>query len=227
MMIPERTNGFIQITLIRHAQAVGNPEHLLLGQINVPLTPEGERQARENVPPLFEGRNITCLFASDTDRSIRTMIPLALQRGLLIIHDPLLRERAWGEFENVPVPKVEGYLHETVKALPNMTNVDKLLLDYGHGVEIAKYTVKRFDQFLTNLVARALPGEDFVVCSHGGLLGYWLIDKGYLNFDRITGASSNVRNGALVTLETNGSITNILTTHNINNLIKQPARRGI
>ncbi|RDI41239.1 histidine phosphatase family protein [Falsibacillus pallidus] len=73
------------IYIIRHAKAEGQP-------FSAPLTQEGREQA-EALVDFFEGKDIDCIFSSPYLRTLETIRPLALKRGIDITEDERLSER--------------------------------------------------------------------------------------------------------------------------------------
>jgi probable phosphoglycerate mutase len=80
---------------VRHGESVANRENWLAGHRDVPLTAEGERQARALGPLLPAG--IDRIWASDLQRAWRTAELAA--PGRRVERYPALRERDLGTFE--------------------------------------------------------------------------------------------------------------------------------
>jgi probable phosphoglycerate mutase len=86
--------------LWRHGQTQWNVEGRFQGQSDIPLDPEGERQA-ERAARLLAALQPAAIFSSDLTRAMATAAPLARLTGLTVISDKDLRERYGGEWEGL------------------------------------------------------------------------------------------------------------------------------
>jgi probable phosphoglycerate mutase len=87
----------VTLLLVRHGEAEGNREDRFIGQLDVPLTAEGHRQAGALARRL-EGIPLAKVVSSDLRRCLETVAPSAASRGLQVEADPRLREIANGEW---------------------------------------------------------------------------------------------------------------------------------
>src|SRR5689334_14138742 len=91
-------NNMTTFYLIRHGETDWNNQHLLQGQIDIPLNAKGEEQAQE-LAQVLKDINFDLAFSSDLIRAKRTTEIVALEKQLMIETTKTLRERAFGEFE--------------------------------------------------------------------------------------------------------------------------------
>jgi probable phosphoglycerate mutase len=83
--------------LIRHAQTIWNREKRIQGHQDAPLTPEGDRQARNWRAQLMK-MNWDRILTSDTGRALKTAERINAALKLPISSDPRLREQDWGSW---------------------------------------------------------------------------------------------------------------------------------
>jgi broad specificity phosphatase PhoE len=92
--------GSVRLVLWRHGQTQWNAEGRFQGQSDIPLDPEGERQA-ERSARLLAALQPAAIFSSDLIRAMATAAPLARLTSLTVISDKDLRERYGGEWEGL------------------------------------------------------------------------------------------------------------------------------
>ena len=81
--------------LIRHAQTIWNREKRIQGHHDAPLTPQGNRQARNWGLQLMK-MNWDQILSSDMGRALKTAERINATLKLPISADPKLREQDWG-----------------------------------------------------------------------------------------------------------------------------------
>lgn len=91
---------------VRHGETPLNRDQLIGGRTDVPLTAEGERQARA-ASPLLATRPWSCVAVSPLLRARQTAALAVPASPTLII--PELRERDWGELELRPYAEQTPY----------------------------------------------------------------------------------------------------------------------
>ncbi|WP_194725355.1 histidine phosphatase family protein [Noviherbaspirillum malthae] len=89
-----------EILLIRHGETAWNAIRRLQGHLDIPLNPEGERQAAALGRSLV-GTKIDAVFSSDLQRARQTASAIAAHHGLPVQTDAGLRERCYGAFEGM------------------------------------------------------------------------------------------------------------------------------
>jgi broad specificity phosphatase PhoE len=95
----------LRIYLARHGETVWNRESRFQGHTDVPLSPEGERQA-ERLAERLSRLKLDAIWTSDMCRASKTAAAIALQQGPAPITTPLLRETMLGEWEGLTEPEI-------------------------------------------------------------------------------------------------------------------------
>ncbi len=90
----------MSIFLIRHGETLGNASRTVQRPDN-PLSSRGVAQA-ERLAMYLESRGIVAILSSDFARAAQTAERLARATGLPVHHDPLLRERNFGDLRGTP-----------------------------------------------------------------------------------------------------------------------------
>ena len=91
---------FVRLFLVRHAEALANPELRYLGSRDDPLTEHGRWQAVQlahTLAPLA----LAALYTSPLTRAVETALPIARAHRLSPISDPRLAEAAMGTWEGL------------------------------------------------------------------------------------------------------------------------------
>jgi len=104
------------LTLIRHGETGANKESIIQGQLDVPLSETGIKQAHLLAQRL-QTQNFSHVFASDLSRAKQTaqaILEKSFHCRASIVHDTRLRERKFGE--------VEGKTYSEMKALARREN---------------------------------------------------------------------------------------------------------
>jgi len=94
--------------LIRHGETSWNVQHRWQGRHDVPLNPEGERQAEALARRLAaEAAGIDAIYTSDLSRAARTASIIGDALGLVPIPEPTLREIDVGEWTALGSDEIE------------------------------------------------------------------------------------------------------------------------
>jgi probable phosphoglycerate mutase len=149
------------ILLIRHGETAWNAERRIQGQLDVPLSPLGETQAR-----LLGGRlksiRPDAAYTSDSARSARTA-EIALEgSGLAAVPTPALRECGFGRWEGLVWPEIEKSFPEEARRFR-----DDPAAHGAPGGETWNQMQARVFQKVRE-IARAHPGGAVAVFTHGG-----------------------------------------------------------
>jgi broad specificity phosphatase PhoE len=93
--------------LIRHAETIWNRERRVQGQLDSPLTPEGEQQAERR------GRTLRSLpwnriLASDTARAVATAAIINAHLNPAIETESRLRELDWGRWSSRTLARIRA-----------------------------------------------------------------------------------------------------------------------
>jgi len=103
--------------LIRHGETLGNASRTVQLPDN-PLSPRGFAQARRLADRL-EREGIAAILSSDLARAAQTAEHLACATGLPVRHDPLLRERDFGDLRGTPYAELGFDMFAPGYAPPN------------------------------------------------------------------------------------------------------------
>lgn len=94
------------LCLIRHGETAWNAERRIQGQLDIPLNPTGEAQARATAAALA-GKRFDAAFCSDLARAHATAQAVADALGLALNPEPQLRERHYGLFQGLTYAEAE------------------------------------------------------------------------------------------------------------------------
>lgn len=101
--------------LIRHAETVWNRERRVQGQLDSPLTPEGEQQA-ERWGRALQSISWSRILASDSGRAATTAAIINAQLNLAMETDPRLRELDWGRWSTRTISGIRAEDQRAVAA---------------------------------------------------------------------------------------------------------------
>ena len=155
------------ILLIRHGETAWNAERRLQGHLDIPLNPEGERQAALLAAALAPER-IDHIVSSDLARARQTAEAIARARGAQVGTDPALRERCYGGFE--------GLLYSEIAARFPREFAAWQARDVNGVVPPGANRGETFRQFFDRVTcaikahAAAHPGQTLALVAHGGVL---------------------------------------------------------
>lgn len=90
----------IHLFLVRHGASVGSHTDHYYGQTDLPLSPQGLRQA-EALSRRLAGETLDAIFSSDLERARRCAEIIALPHGLAVQATPALREASFGRLEGL------------------------------------------------------------------------------------------------------------------------------
>src|SRR5262249_9872127 len=92
--------AFLRLFLVRHAEALANPDLRYLGSRDDPLTARGQWQALQLAQP-FVALALPAVYTSPLTRAVTTAQPIAEAHGLALIPEPRLVEAAMGTREGL------------------------------------------------------------------------------------------------------------------------------
>ena len=96
-----------KLLLIRHGFSSGNKEKRFSGQMDLPLSEEGLRQAHLACEYILNNYQVGALYASDLVRAVDTVEPLSKKLGLPIQIHRTLRELDEGNWQGMKMTEVE------------------------------------------------------------------------------------------------------------------------
>lgn len=151
---------------MRHGQTEFNLQGIYQGQVDSPLTEEGEAQARALAPRLAALQPCPTIYTSDLGRTVRTAELLAGQ-GQRIVADPGLRERDFGLFQGLRKAQIPT-LHPDEWAAHITGDPDYVVPGGESQRQMQVRVVAAIER-----IAERHPDERVIVVSHGGALGVW------------------------------------------------------
>ncbi len=97
----------MKIWLIRHGTTAANREGRLQGRLDIPLAPQGRREAEQLARRLREF-DLEVVLSSDLSRAWETARIIAWETDLQPVRMPLLRECSWGIVEGMTIPEIKA-----------------------------------------------------------------------------------------------------------------------
>jgi len=159
------------IILIRHGETAWNAERRLQGHLDIPLNPEGERQAAllgAALAAALTDAPIDLIVSSDLSRARQTAQAVADALGTTVQIDPQLRERCYGGFEGLLYSEIEARFPAQFAAW-QARDVDAEL---PPGKNVGE-TFRGFYARATGAIlawGAANPGKTLALVAHGGVL---------------------------------------------------------
>jgi len=151
------------LIVIRHGETAWNAEHRIQGRLDVPLSATGIWQTGRLAQRLA-GEKIDAIYASDLARAWMTGVPLADMRGLAMIPEPRLRERAFGVFEGRTLDEIAAEQPDLLAAW-RARDVHWRMPDGESGIEFIARVLEAVHE-----IAAAHPGRTVALVTHGGVL---------------------------------------------------------
>ncbi|MDR2502093.1 MAG: histidine phosphatase family protein [Oscillospiraceae bacterium] len=153
------------ILLIRHAEAEGNSARRIHGTYDALLTTRGYGQVAL-LRRALENERIDAVYASDLFRARRTASAAAAPRGLDVALVPELRERDFGEFEDLPFAAAQKRIADWGLSMWNLDSP---------GGELRERARARFTDALRR-IAREKDGGSVAVFAHGHVIALFLCE---------------------------------------------------
>ena len=97
-----------RLLLWRHGRTAFNAEARLQGQVDIPLDDVGRWQARTAAARMLERHEPTHIIASDLSRAAQTAHYLGRAAELDVVLEPLVRERAFGDWEGLTGDEIDA-----------------------------------------------------------------------------------------------------------------------
>ncbi|ALT78485.1 histidine phosphatase family protein [Paucibacter sp. KCTC 42545] len=151
------------VLAVRHGETAWNRAARIQGQLDIPLNEQGLAQA-QCLAQALQDEAVDVIYSSDLLRARQTAQAVASLKGLPLILDARLRERAFGVFEGLT-------WNEIAQRWPAQSEAwRKREPDFGaEGGETLSDFYQRSVAAMTALAA-AHPGQTILVLSHGGVL---------------------------------------------------------
>lgn len=157
----------MRLIVIRHGETFYNMEDRITGQKDVPLSPQGERQA-QCVGAYLAGEKLDCVVSSDLQRARSTALAIAAYHNLSVEEDPDIREIALGNWEGKRSSEIAAIEPEQMAKW----RADSLSIAPGGGetlIDLHTRVVRALDRWYARY-----PEGSVVWVAHGGLLGILL-----------------------------------------------------
>lgn len=200
----------ITIYIMRHGQAKGNKEDVLLGRMEAPLTEQGRENAAK-IAKEFKILQIDYFYSSPLKRAVETAEILAKYHNKEIIIDELLLERELGSFQGITITEAFKKVQDVLPYFNNFSDEEKMSYKFSPEMESAGEVVDRFKKFLSELVDN-LPGKTILAVTHGGLMLYFLVSLGLNHYTNLFGDPNALENLGYFKLTTDGNSYKILET---------------
>lgn len=152
-----------RLLLIRHGETAWNAEHRIQGRLDVPLSAAGVWQTGRLTQRLAD-EAIDAIVASDLSRAWMTGAPLAEARGLAMVAEPRLRERAFGIFEGKTLEEIAAEYPDQLAAWRSR-DVRWQIPGGESGAEFIARVLEALHE-----IAVEMAGRSVAVVTHGGVL---------------------------------------------------------
>jgi probable phosphoglycerate mutase len=152
-----------RLCIVRHGETAWNLEGRVQGQLDVPLSEAGIRQARCVAAALPAGR-FAAVYSSDLVRVRETAAPAARKLGLAVNLDPRLRERHYGIFQSLTYAEAKAQLPGDYARFREKDPE----YAFGTGESLREFFARALG--CLEDIARRHPGEQALVFTHGGVL---------------------------------------------------------
>lgn len=149
-----------KIFLVRHTQTTGNIEKRLTGRQDYPLTRAGEEYV-EKLTGRLKGIKFDKAYASTSDRTVKTIKPLADTNNLTIHKDEDLCEMYFGIYDGW---KWEEVNKVNPKIKQNQIDFNEIMEIPGQ--EATQQVAERMTRTITR-IAKENAGKTILICSHG------------------------------------------------------------
>lgn len=165
--------------IVRHGESEGNVNGDILGG-NSPLTLRGRQQALEAAERLRDVA-FDLAFSSDLQRTIETANIILQNRNLAVTHLPRLREKHFGELENLPSKEALKDFQSELAAFPTLSPEEQWANKWVDSMESAREAVDRLVGFLEE-TSQTHAGKTILVVNHGALMRTLLVHLGVGSF---------------------------------------------
>lgn len=156
------------LVLLRHGQSQWNLENKFTGWVDVPLTPQGEEEAKKAGSKL-KGIRFDKAYTSDLQRAQKTLalaLEVSGQPDLPVTRDKALNERHYGDLQGLDKAETaKKFGDEQVKIWRRSYDIAP---PNGESLkDTAARTLPYFDKFV---VADLKAGKNIIVAAHGNSL---------------------------------------------------------
>lgn len=152
-----------RLVLVRHGESIWNAERRIQGQSCAGLSPRGHAQAAAAAVALAALHPDARLVTSDLQRTRETVAPLEAALGRQAAHDPRLRERSFGSWEQrLRAEVADSDVDRWQRWLAGQDVVGEV------GGESAEALADRVEPVLRELLDTTPDGGVTIAVTHGG-----------------------------------------------------------
>ncbi len=161
------------LVLVRHGQSQWNLENRFTGWVDVPLTEQGEKEARQAGEKL-KGCRFDVAFTSALQRAQRTLaliIQVAGFKDLPVYMDQALNERHYGGLQGLNKAETAAkYGDEQVKIWRRSYDVPPPKDETGYTESLKDTAARTLPYFDSHVVPYLKQGKNVLVAAHGNSL---------------------------------------------------------
>lgn len=154
----------VTFVIVRHGLSVFNKEKRFTGQLDIPLTETGVRQAELTAAHILQNYHIDCIWSSDSCRAQDTARPVADALGLDIHITPELREVNAGCWQGRTIEDLKKEYPEEFGLWRSNVGMARA----GDGESSAEVIVRAARIF--EKIAAENEGKTVLVTTHGGMI---------------------------------------------------------
>ncbi|RZI77585.1 MAG: histidine phosphatase family protein [Variovorax sp.] len=152
-----------RLIAIRHGETAWNVDTRIQGQLDIPLNPTGQWQARR-LGEALRDEPIAAVYSSDLRRASQTAATVAGLHGIEVHHHVGLRERGFGQFEGMTFAQIDAELPEQARLW--RTRDPDFSPSGGESLIVFR---RRIVETIDALAARHV-GQLIAIVAHGGVL---------------------------------------------------------
>jgi 2,3-bisphosphoglycerate-dependent phosphoglycerate mutase len=153
-----------RVIAVRHGETAWNVDTRIQGQLDIGLNDTGLWQAGQ-VGRALEDEPIAAIYASDLSRAWQTAQAIAGPRGLEVVAETGLRERAFGHLEGRTFADIDASLPEQARLWRSR---DPEFAPAGGGESLIAFRERVTGT--AHRLASLHPGELVVMVAHGGVM---------------------------------------------------------
>lgn len=162
----------MKVIFCRHAETIANKRGVFIGLSDSPLTKAGVREARL-VAKKLQNKNISIIYASPSDRAVKTAKIFSQVLGVPVVTNDLLREICYGGIDGMSKSSVKDSIKKERSAdLYNYIHPGKYKGVRGESYSSAMPRVRKFIKSVEKTDGNA------VAVTHAGFMKNVLILKG-------------------------------------------------
>ncbi len=152
-----------RIIAIRHGETAWNVDTRIQGHLDIPLNDTGLWQAQQ-VGQALAGEPVAAVYTSDLQRARVTAQAVADSTGALLVLEPGLRERSFGQLQGRTFAEIETQLPEEARRWRQRD--PHFEPEGGESLIVFRERITR----ITDQLVQRHPGELVVLVAHGGVL---------------------------------------------------------